>query len=112
MNIQEIENAGRSIEEQRVKIQTLGEQRGNVFFMLKENEIVLEELKTMDDTDVVMKLVGSTLIKNDLVEAKNTVKQRIEGFNNSLKQLEKGLEEAQQELVKREETLRKLTQQR
>jgi prefoldin beta subunit len=65
-----------SIQQQRSDLQILTSQ-------WTENELVLSELKLVKDHDessssTVYKMVGPTLLKQDLEEAKETVQKRIE----------------------------------
>ena len=107
VSIREIEEASRAIEELRSKIQTLGEQRGQAFFQLRECQIVLDEFGKLDDTDVIMKQNGPTLVKQDLEEATNNIKGRIQFIENQVKSIEKTIEQTTEELAKKEEILRK-----
>jgi len=47
-----------------------------------ENSMVFKELEKLDDDANVYKLVGSVLIKHDLVEAKGNVTKRLEFIQN------------------------------
>ena len=49
-----------------------------------ENEQVKVELDLADDNDVVYKLVGPVLMKEDLSEARSTVEKRIEFINKEM----------------------------
>jgi prefoldin beta subunit len=61
-----------SIQQQRSDLQILTSQ-------WTENELVLSELKLVKDVEsTVYKMVGPTLLKQDLEEAKETVQKRIE----------------------------------
>eukprot|EP00887_Chlorella_sp_A99_P004587 scaffold4.g4587.t1 len=63
-----------------------------------ENEMVLEELKLLDDDAAVYKLIGPVLVKQDSVEAKSNVGKRLDFIGAELKRLDTtlaGLEERQ-----------------
>ena len=63
-----------------------------------ENSMVFKELEKLDDDANVYKLVGSVLIKQDLVEAKGNVTKRLEFIQNETDRLDKnvrGLESKQ-----------------
>jgi len=60
--------------------------------------MVFKELEKLDDDANVYKLVGSVLIKQDLVEAKGNVTKRLEFIQNETDRLDKnvrGLESKQ-----------------
>jgi prefoldin beta subunit len=98
MSLRELEDTGRSIEEWRGKLQDLVEKRTQVFFQQRECEIVLEEFEFLNETDVVMKQVGPTLIKQDLAEAKSNVTHRVDFITRQLSELESSLTDAQKKL--------------
>ena len=108
VSIRDIEETSRKIEELRTKLQTLGEQRGQAFFQLKECQIVLEELGKLDDTDVIMKQSGPTLVRQEIGEATENIKGRIQFIENQIKGIDKNLDDTTAELAKNEETLRKI----
>lgn len=112
IDIAKIEKAGRDIEAARINIQNLGEKRGQLFFQLKECEIVLEELKALDDTDKVFKMTGPTLVAEDLTDAKTNVQRRIDMISTQVKEVEKSIEAAQKELTAKEESLRAMSGQK
>jgi prefoldin beta subunit len=58
---------------------------------VNENEMVLEELNRLDDDASVLKMIGPTLIKQDLVEAKSNVNKRIEYIKGEIDRLDKQL---------------------
>ncbi|XP_042372030.1 prefoldin subunit 6-like [Plectropomus leopardus] len=51
---------------------------------LTENNIVKEELDLLDSTNIVYKLIGPVLVKQDLDEAKSTVTKRLEYINGEM----------------------------
>lgn len=108
VNIREIEEASKKIELLRTKLQSLNEQRGQAFFQQRECQLVQEELKELDDTDVIMKLSGPTLIKSDLPSAKDNVNQRLQFIEGQIKNIDKQIEEANLELNKAEDVLRRI----
>ncbi|EAX91667.1 KE2 family protein [Trichomonas vaginalis G3] len=108
INIRDIEEASKKIEMLRTKLQTLNEQRGQAFFQLRECTLVQEELKELDDTDVIMKLSGPTLIQADLISATENVKQRLQFIENQIKSIDKQIDDTNAELATAEDVLRKV----
>jgi prefoldin beta subunit len=49
-----------------------------------ENEMVKKELNLLDEEDVVYKLVGPVLVKEDTAEAKMNVEKRLEFINKEM----------------------------
>jgi len=78
---------------------------------LTENKFVKEELDLLKKDDTVYKLVGPVLLKQDLVEAVQTVEKRIDYIQGEIKRHETAIKdtEAKQESIK--ETLNKFQQQ-
>lgn len=109
ISIREIEEASKQIEMLRTKLQSLNEQRGQAFFQQRECLLVQEELKELDDTDVIMKLSGPTLIKSDLPSAKDNVNQRLQFIEGQIKNIDKQIEDTNLELTKAEDVLRKVS---
>lgn len=50
----------------------------NYEFKKNENEMVKKELEFVDESDVVYKLVGPMLVKEELAEAHNNVAKRVD----------------------------------
>ncbi|KAI6205738.1 hypothetical protein M3Y94_00826400 [Aphelenchoides besseyi] len=55
---------------------------------LTENKMVKEELEFLVEGEVVMKLIGPTLLKQDTEEVKVNVNKRIEYIESEIKRLE------------------------
>jgi len=72
---------------------------------LTENNIVKDELDQLEPNANVYKLIGPALVKQDLVEAKQTVAKRLEYITNEIKNQEASLkdiekkEEAQRDAI-------------
>jgi prefoldin beta subunit len=110
LNIRDLEEAGKSIDESRGKLQELVERRGQVIFQQRECETVLEEFEFLNETDVVMKQVGPALIKQQLSEAKENVKQRLDFIKRQFKDIETAIEDAQKTLATAEQRLQQMQQ--
>jgi prefoldin beta subunit len=108
LNIRDLEEAGKAIEEARSKLQDLVERRGQVVFQQRECETVLEEFEFLNETDVVMKQVGPVLLRQPLAEAKENVKQRLEFIKRQFKDVETNIEDAQKTLAAAEQRLQQM----
>ena len=108
LNIRQLEESGKNVEEAKGNLQTLYEQLTQLFLQQKENEIVLEEFEFLNETDVVMKQVGPTLVTQELSEAKQNVQSRIDYINNQIKTVEAKVEEAQKALKAAQQKLQEM----
>jgi chaperonin cofactor prefoldin len=108
LNIRDLEEAGKSMEEARGKLQDLVERRGQVIFQQRECETVLEEFEFLNETDVVMKQVGPALIRQPLAEAKENVRQRLDFIKRQFKDIEAAIEDAQKVLAAAEQRLQQM----
>ncbi|XP_071743490.1 uncharacterized protein [Lepeophtheirus salmonis] len=86
---------------------------------LNENKLVKEEMSALEEGAVIYKLVGPTLLKQDLSESKSNVDKRIDYISKEIKrhessygdyekQLDKHKNESFAEMVKAKEELRKV----
>eukprot|EP01026_Neomeris_dumetosa_P027909 TRINITY_DN22647_c0_g1_i1.p3 TRINITY_DN22647_c0_g1~~TRINITY_DN22647_c0_g1_i1.p3 ORF type:complete len:121 (-),score=21.99 TRINITY_DN22647_c0_g1_i1:183-545(-) len=78
----------------------------------QESQMVLEELTLLEDEAKVYKMVGPVLIKQDKVEAKTNIntrldfiKRKLEGVENTLKQLESKSQSKEKEVNRLKEQL-------
>lgn len=89
LDIHQIEEAGKAVEEAHQTLQSLMEQRTQIYLRQRENEIVLEELGFLNaDEDKVLKQVGPALIEEDLQAAKDNIQHRLEFMEGNLKTLD------------------------
>ncbi|KAI3351983.1 hypothetical protein L3Q82_020800 [Scortum barcoo] len=77
---------------------------------LTENNIVKEELDLLDSTNVVYKLIGPVLVKQDLDEAKATVTKRLEYINGEIQRYETLLKDMEKKSEQHREVLSSLQQ--
>lgn len=77
---------------------------------LTENNIVKEELALLDGSNVVFKLLGPVLVKQDLGEARATVGKRLDYITAEIKRYESQLRELEQQSEQQRETLAHLQQ--
>uniref|UniRef100_A0AC34RJM0 Prefoldin subunit 6 n=1 Tax=Panagrolaimus sp. JU765 TaxID=591449 RepID=A0AC34RJM0_9BILA len=57
-----------------------------------ENELVKQELDLLEPGTNVFKLVGPALVKQDLIESRNTITKRLEYIEEEIKRCEKNLD--------------------
>jgi len=78
---------------------------------LTENNIVKDELEHLEPNANVFKLIGPALVKQDLVEAKQTVTKRLEYITNEIKRQEALLKDIEKKQETQRESITKLQQQ-
>lgn len=78
---------------------------------LNENKVVQEELDEIEPDGNVYKLIGPVLVKQDLEEAKQTVKKRIEYISAEMKRNDNSIKEVEKKRGVSQENLGKLQQQ-
>ena len=108
MSINDINETSRAMQELSTKLQTLSEQKAQAIIQQRECELVLEEFKYLDETDVIMKQSGPTLMNQDINEAKENIEGRIKFIENQIKQIEQSIKTTDDELKKKEDILRKV----
>ncbi|XDA86831.1 hypothetical protein R6Z07F_016538 [Ovis aries] len=77
---------------------------------LTENNIVKEELALLDGSNVVFKLLGPVLVKQELGEARATVGKRLDYITAEIKRYESQLRDLEQQSEQQRETLAQLQQ--
>ncbi|XP_031443024.1 prefoldin subunit 6 [Clupea harengus] len=77
---------------------------------LTENNIVKEELGLLDAQNIVYKLIGPVLVKQDLDEAKATVAKRLEYINGEIQRYETLLKDMERKSEQHREVLTSLQQ--
>ncbi|XP_015226533.1 prefoldin subunit 6 [Cyprinodon tularosa] len=77
---------------------------------LAENNIVKEELDLLDSSNIVFKLIGPVLVKQDLDEAKATVAKRLEYINGEIQRYETLLKDFEKKSEQQREILTSLQQ--
>ena len=95
------ENEMAQLKEMNSKLEQLGEPRQKVLQQLTENEMVQKELDILDDDNKVYKLVGPVLVLQDLDEAKQNLKRRLNYLTKqqeSIVEEQKSVENKQQKL--------------
>ncbi|KAF8259415.1 prefoldin subunit 6 [Lactarius quietus] len=66
-----------------------------------ENELVKKEFGTLTPNNVVYKLVGPVLVKQDQTEAKSNVDKRLQFIGGEIKRIEAQLQEIEQKSEKK-----------
>lgn len=107
-DIRALEEASKAAEEARGKVQELMEKRGNIFFQEKECEMVLEEFEFLNESDVVMKQIGPTLVRQELSEAKAKVEDLSKFLGTQRGELDKAVDEQQKAQLAAEKKLQEL----
>ncbi|XP_058162550.1 prefoldin subunit 6 isoform X1 [Dasypus novemcinctus] len=77
---------------------------------LTENNIVKEELALLDGSNVVFKLLGPVLVKQELGEAQATVGKRLDYITAEIKRYESQLRDLERQSERQRETLAQLQQ--
>ncbi|XP_022066347.1 prefoldin subunit 6 isoform X2 [Acanthochromis polyacanthus] len=77
---------------------------------LAENNIVKEELDLLNSSNIVYKLIGPVLVKQDVDEAKATVAKRLEYINGEIQRYESVLKEMEKKSEQHREVLTSLQQ--
>ncbi|KAI9437325.1 prefoldin subunit 6 [Lactarius indigo] len=77
------------------------EARQRLDAQLSENELVKKEFSTLTPNNVVFKLVGPVLVKQDQAEAKSNVDKRLEFIGGEIKRIEAQLQEIEQKSEKK-----------
>ncbi|XP_012722248.1 prefoldin subunit 6 [Fundulus heteroclitus] len=72
---------------------------------MAENNIVKEELDLLDSSNLVFKLIGPVLVKQDLEEAKATVAKRLEYINGEIQRYETLLKDLEKKSEQQREVL-------
>ncbi|XP_018009028.1 prefoldin subunit 6 [Hyalella azteca] len=85
--------------------------RSQLDSQLNENNLVKAEVDLLEESDVVYKLIGPALIRQDLAEAKSSVDKRIEYITNEIKRHDSALEKLEKEQNTKREGIMKLQQQ-
>jgi prefoldin beta subunit len=109
MALRALEDASRAIEEWRGKLQDLYDKQAQVVTQHVECELVLEEFEFLNETDVVLKQVGPTLIKQDLAEAKANVTDRVAFIKRQLAEIDASITETQKKVSEAEQTLQQIS---
>jgi len=84
------------------------EARQRLDAQLSENELVKKEFSTLTPNNVVFKLVGPVLVKQDQTEAKSNVDKRLEFIGGEIKRIESQLQEIEQKSEKKKLELAEL----
>ncbi|KER26723.1 hypothetical protein T265_06085 [Opisthorchis viverrini] len=77
---------------------------------LSENQNVAEDFTHLNQTNTIYKIVGPVLLKQDLEEAKETVKKRIAYITSELKRLDERIKDMEKQQDGCREQITKLQQ--
>eukprot|EP00638_Chattonella_subsalsa_P017672 CAMPEP_0117833968 /NCGR_PEP_ID=MMETSP0949-20121206/10630_1 /TAXON_ID=44440 /ORGANISM="Chattonella subsalsa, Strain CCMP2191" /LENGTH=142 /DNA_ID=CAMNT_0005675717 /DNA_START=30 /DNA_END=458 /DNA_ORIENTATION=+ len=92
------------------ELQELMVKRQQLYSSANENGMVKQELDLLEDDAPVFKLLGPVLIKQDLMEAKDTVEKRIEFIQREMNKVQSGIEETQKKQSELTEKIMKMQQ--
>ncbi|KAH9016417.1 prefoldin subunit 6 [Lactarius deliciosus] len=85
----------------QVDLSSSVEARQRLDAQLSENELVKKEFSTLTPNNIVFKLVGPVLVKQDQAEAKSNVDKRLEFIGGEIKRIEAQLQEIEQKSEKK-----------
>merc|ERR1711879_612941 len=71
----------------------LEENRRAYLISVNENEMVQKELDELEDDDVVYKMIGPALVKQEVATAKETVAKRLEFIQTEITRIDKRSEQ-------------------
>ncbi|KAF8502601.1 prefoldin subunit 6 [Russula emetica] len=84
----------------QVDLSNAVEARQRLDAQLSENELVKKEFTTLTPNNLVFKLVGPVLVKQDQAEAKSNVDKRLEFIRGEIKRIEAQLQEIEEKSEK------------
>ncbi|KAG2451464.1 hypothetical protein HYH02_004062 [Chlamydomonas schloesseri] len=90
------------------ELQKLAKGKQELTARFTETETVLEELKLLDDEANVFKAVGPVLVKQDLVEARSNVGNRLEFIKKDIDRLDNQIKGVESKMLDREKEMMKL----
>merc|ERR1712126_383172 len=103
----ELEGQVEKVNKVRNEKDGVGKRIGQFEAQLSETQVVQSELDLLSD-DVVYKLLGPVLVKQDKEEALTTVKSRSQYMESELKKCEKSLKDIQKKMEKEQSDLQDL----
>ncbi|KAL1560434.1 Prefoldin subunit 6 [Salvia divinorum] len=106
----DLENKANDFRKLEKDIQKNQQVKKKYTIQLGENELVLKELDLLNEDTNVYKLIGPVLVKQDLAEANANVRKRIEYISAELKRLDGTLQDLQEKLNSKQESIAKLQQ--
>ncbi|XP_047939286.1 prefoldin subunit 6-like isoform X2 [Salvia hispanica] len=106
----DLENKANDFRKLEKDIQKNQQVKKKYTIQLGENELVLKELDLLNEDTNVYKLIGPVLVKQDLAEANANVRKRIEYISAELKRLDSTLQDLQEKLNSKQESIAKLQQ--
>ncbi|KAG7166647.1 prefoldin subunit 6-like [Homarus americanus] len=78
---------------------------------LNENKVVKEELDLINEENVVYKLIGPALIRQDLEEARQNVNKRVDYIQQEIKRHDNTMEKLEKDSESKRDSIGKLQQQ-
>jgi prefoldin beta subunit len=104
----ELQAASIEFQKLQVDLANLVESRQKLEAQLSENELVKKEFEQLKPENVVYKLIGPVLVKQDQADAKANVETRLEFIRSEIKRVEGQLIEIQSKQEKKKQELGEL----
>ncbi|KAF5374841.1 hypothetical protein D9758_000395 [Tetrapyrgos nigripes] len=96
-----LQAASRDFQKLQSDLSNVIEARQRLDAQLSENELVKKEFADLTPNNVVYKLIGPVLVKQDQAEAKSNVDKRLEFIHSEIKRIEGQLKETETKMEKK-----------
>jgi len=107
----EFQKALEELQKGQKEVQKCLETRQKLETQLTENTVVKEELDFLEEDALIFKLTGPVLVKQDLLEAKQTVGKRIDYISTEIKRQDNTIESIEKEQEKHKDSLKNIQSQ-
>jgi len=107
----EFQKALEELQKGQKEVQKCLETRQKLETQLTENTVVKEELDFLEEDALIFKLTGPVLVKQDLLEAKQTVGKRIDYISTEIKRQDNTIESIEKEQEKHKDSLKSIQSQ-
>ncbi|MCK4476034.1 MAG: prefoldin subunit beta [Methanophagales archaeon] len=102
----QVQNQLAQLQQLKVQIEAVGNQKMQVEALLRDSENALEELEKLDENSVIYKNIGELMIKVDKELVKEDLSERKETYDLRLKTLERQDERVQKKYQQLQQQLR------
>jgi len=107
----EFQKALEELQKGQKEVQKCLETRQKLETQLTENTVVKEELDFLEEDALIFKLTGPVLVKQDLLEAKQTVGKRIDYISQEIKRQDKTIDGIEKSQEKHKDSLKSIQSQ-
>jgi len=107
----EFQKALEELQKGQKEVQKCLETRQKLETQLTENTVVKEELDFLEEDALIFKLTGPVLVKQDLLEAKQTVGKRIDYISTEIKRQDNTIESIEKDQEKHKDSLKSIQSQ-